>query len=154
MKKISTVGRKKFRWSNFGGLRAERNGWTSEDIAKKEMWEKKLFELEKKHRKLNKMKLFIVNARDYNFTPEEGPNAGKTYVGKTYVAYTPKGTALKFSSTVTDHAVHEGEVEYDASRAVEVSLLTDISQKGQIKYKEKVATPEFDEDDEGGGEEV
>lgn len=79
------------------------------------------------------MKLTIVGKRPFEFTGSQGDLVR----GNMYVAFSPSGKALEFSSR-EEHEVHEGEIEFNAAKSEEVTLQTKIRQDGKVGYREAV----------------
>lgn len=76
-------------------------------------------------------KIFIVGKQDWKTNDRK---TGEEIRGVAYIGYLPNGIPIKFTSK-EDYIVYAGEIQYDATRAIEVPLLTKLFE-GKISYQD------------------
>lgn len=77
------------------------------------------------------MKIFLVGRQEWK---RKDDRSGEIIEGLSYIGFTPGNKAMKFTS-LEEYVVYPGEVEFDAKRAQEVSLLTKLF-GGEVKYQD------------------
>lgn len=73
----------------------------------------------------------IVGCQDWTTKDRK---TGEDISGKSYIALTPTGTVIKFTSR-EEETIHTGEIVFDPEKAVEIPLLTKFF-NGKISYQD------------------